>query len=115
MAMDYHCATNAGHVANKDEVVLCRKCDYIAQDKKDLYSHKKKVHIPASKLFECGDCYWVGEELQSIRYHAHSEGHQTKNDYEAVALAKAESKGPKVVANYRKSLAKVIKLATKHH
>ena len=32
-------------------------------------------------------------------------------DYEAVALAKAEAKGPKDVANYHKKLAKDIKMA----
>ena len=34
-------------------------------------------------------------------------------DYEAIALAKAEAKGPKEVAHYKKKLAKDIKQATK--
>ena len=36
-----------------------------------------------------------------------------KMDYEAIALAKAEAKGPKEVAHYRKKLAKDIKIALK--
>ena len=36
-----------------------------------------------------------------------------KNDYEAIALAKAEAKGPKEVAHYNKKLAKDIKMAKK--
>ena len=36
-----------------------------------------------------------------------------KNDYEAVAFARAEAKGPKDVAHYHKKLAKDIKMAKK--
>ena len=42
-----------------------------------------------------------------------SQGHQMKIEYESIALAKAEAKGPKEVANYRKKLAKDLKLAMK--
>ena len=41
------------------------------------------------------------------------QGHQMKIEYESIALAKAEAKGPKEVANYRKKLAKDLKLAMK--
>ena len=36
-----------------------------------------------------------------------------KIDYEAIALAKAEAKGPKEVAHYHKKLAKDVKMALK--
>ena len=36
-----------------------------------------------------------------------------KLDYETIALKRAEGKGPKEVAQYKKKLAKDIKLATK--
>ena len=36
-----------------------------------------------------------------------------KIDYESIALAKAEAKGPKEVAHYQKKLAKDLKLALK--
>lgn len=36
-----------------------------------------------------------------------------KIDYESIALAKAEAKGPKEVAHYRKKLAKDLKIALK--
>jgi hypothetical protein len=39
--------------------------------------------------------------------------HTMKNDYEAVAFARAEAKGPKDVAHYHKKLAKDIKMAKK--
>ena len=41
------------------------------------------------------------------------QGHNMKEDYEAIALAKAEAKGPKEVAHYKKKLAKDIKNAQK--
>ena len=59
----------------KDESIPCKKCDYMAENKEDSWNHKK-VHIPADKLFECADCYWVGDRLDNIRYHVHSQvGH----------------------------------------
>ena len=27
-----------------------------------------QVHIPPEKLFECGECVWVGDRLDNIRY-----------------------------------------------
>ena len=94
----------------------------------NLFCHQ--VHIPPEKLFECGDCVWCGDRLDNIRYHCHSQvlcevwrktlneniifqRHEMKLDYETIALKKAESKGPKEVAQYKKKLAKDIKLATK--
>ena len=41
------------------------------------------------------------------------QGHTMKVDYEAIALAKAEAKGQKEVAHYRKKLAKDLKIALK--
>jgi len=109
--MDFHCRSR-GHKVKKDESIPCKKCDYMAENKEDSWNHKK-VHIPADKLFECADCYWVGDRLDNIRYHVHSQEHNMKNDYEAIALAKAEAKGAKDVAHYHKKLAKDIKMAKK--
>lgn len=95
-----------------------------------------QVHIPEHKLVECGDCVWCGDRLDNIRYHIHSQvgrksankmlesmkthpkllqepKHKMKIDYEAIALAKAEAKGPKEVAHYHKKLAKDVKMALK--
>ena len=109
--MDFHCKSR-GHKQKKDETIPCKKCEYLASNKDDSWVHKK-VHIPPEKLFECADCVWVGDRLDNIRYHCHSQCHDMKIDYEAIALAKAEAKGPKEVAHYKKKLAKDIKLATK--
>jgi len=109
--MDFHCRSR-GHKVKKDDAIPCKKCDYLAENKEDSWTHKK-VHIPADKLFECGDCVWCGDRLDNIRYHVHSQDHSMKNDYEAVAFAKAEAKGPKEVAHYHKKLAKDIKMAKK--
>ena len=109
--MDFHCRSR-GHKVRKDESIPCKKCDYMAVNKDDSWLHKK-VHIPPEKLFECGDCVWCGDRLDNIRYHTVSQGHTMKIDYESIALAKAEEKGPKEVAHYKKKLAKDIKLATK--
>merc|ERR1711953_705876 len=109
--MDFHCRSR-GHKVKKEEGIPCKKCDYIAENKDDSWVHKK-VHIPAEKLFECGDCVWCGDRLDNIRHHIHSQGHNMKIDYEAIALAKAEAKGPKEVAHYRKKLAKDLKIALK--
>jgi len=107
--MDFHCKSR-GHKQKKDDSIPCKKCDYLAKDKDDSWVHKK-VHIPPEKLFECAECVWVGDRLDNIRYHCHSQGHEMKMDYEAVALAMAEAKGPKDVAQYKKKLAKDIKKA----
>jgi len=109
--MDFHCRSR-GHKVRKDESIPCKKCDYMAVNKDDSWVHKK-VHIPPEKLFECADCVWCGDRLDNIRYHTVSQGHNMKIDYESIALAKAEEKGPKEVAHYKKKLAKDIKLATK--
>jgi len=109
--MDFHCRSR-GHKVKKDEAIPCKKCDYMCENKEDSWNHKK-VHIPADKLFECDDCFWVGDRLDNIRYHSHSQEHKMKNDYEAIALAKAEAKGAKEVAHYHKKLAKDIKMAKK--
>eukprot|EP00092_Neocalanus_flemingeri_P051528 GFUD01059994.1.p1 GENE.GFUD01059994.1~~GFUD01059994.1.p1 ORF type:complete len:249 (+),score=73.39 GFUD01059994.1:42-788(+) len=109
--MDFHCRSR-GHKVKKDDAIPCKKCDYMAENKEDNWNHKK-AHIPADKLFECADCVWCGDRLDNIRYHSHSQDHEMKNDYEAVALAKAEAKGPKEVAHYHKKLAKDIKMAKK--
>jgi len=45
------------------------------------------------------------------RYHCISAEHKMKEDYEGVALAKAEAKGTKEVAAYHKKLAKDTKRA----
>ena len=123
--MDFHCRSR-GHKVKKEEGIPCKKCDYIAENKDDSWVHKK-VHIPPEKLFECGDCVWCGDRLDNIRHHIHSQvstsslpslraasnnafqGHTMKVDYEAIALAKAEAKGQKEVAHYRKKLAKDLK------
>lgn len=109
--MDFHCRSR-GHKVKKDDTIPCKKCDYMAVNKDDSWVHKK-VHIPPEKLFECGDCVWCGDRLDNIRYHCHSQQHEMKLDYETIALKKAEGKGPKEVAQYKKKLAKDIKLATK--
>lgn len=109
--MDFHCRSR-GHKAKKDDSVPCKKCDYICQTPDDVWAHKK-VHIPPEKLLECADCVWVGDRLDNIRYHAASKSHKMKGDYEAIALAKAEAKGPKDVAAYHKKLAKDLKNAMK--
>merc|ERR1711953_41032 len=109
--MDFHCRSR-GHEVKKEEGIPCKKCDYIAENKDDSWVHKK-VHIPPEKLFECGDCVWCGDRLDNIRHHTHSQGHKMKIDYESIALAKAEAKGPKEVAHYQKKLAKDLKLAMK--
>ena len=127
--MDFHCRSR-GHKVKKEEGIPCKKCDYIAENKDDSWVHKK-VHIPPEKLFECGDCVWCGDRLDNIRHHIHSQvstsslpslpaasnnvfqGHTMKVDYEAIALAKAEAKGQKEVAHYRKKLAKDLKIALK--
>jgi len=109
--MDFHCRSR-GHKVKKDEAIPCKKCDYMCENKEDSWNHKR-VHIPADKLFECADCFWVGDRLDNIRYHTHSQEHKMKIDYEAIALAKAEAKGPKEVAHYQKKLAKDIKMAKK--
>jgi len=105
-----HCSIT-GHMGHK----ACKQCDYIATSKEELFMHKKKVHIPVERLFECGDCSWVGKNLHYLRNHAHSRHHRTKHDYEAAALAKAETLGSKAVAKYHKSLANSIKRAKKNH
>ena len=110
--MDYHCRSH-GHTVRKDYVITCKTCDYLAKNKDDLWNHKK-VHIPADKLFECADCLWCGDRLDNLRSHSHSQDHKMKNDYEVVALSKAETKGAKEVAHYYKKLAKDIKRAKKH-
>lgn len=107
--MDFHCRSR-GHKVKKDEGVPCKKCDYICENKDDVWVHKR-VHIPAEKLVECGECVWVGDRLDNIRYHCISAEHKMKEDYEAAALAKAEAKGPKEVAAYHKKLAKDTKRA----
>lgn len=107
--MDFHCRSR-GHKAKKDEGVPCKKCDYICENKDDVWAHKR-VHIPAEKLVECGDCIWVGDRLDNIRYHCGSTEHKMKMDYESLALAKAEAKGSKEVAAYQKKLAKDMKRA----
>ena len=109
--MDFHCKSR-GHKLKKDDSIPCKKCDYLAVNKDDSWVHKK-VHIPPEKLFECAECVWVGDRLDNIRYHCHSQGHDMKIDYEAIALARAEAKGPKEVAQYNKKLTKDIKMATK--
>jgi len=109
--MDFHCRSR-GHKVKKEEGIPCKKCDYVAENKDDSWVHKK-VHIPAEKLFECGDCVWCGDRLDNIRHHTHSQGHKMKIDYESIALAKAEAKGPKEVAHYHKKRAKDLKLAMK--
>jgi len=109
--MDFHCRSR-GHKKKTDDAIPCKKCDYIAENKDDNWNHKK-VHIPPEKLVECADCVWCGDRLDNIRYHIHSQGHNMKEDYEAIALAKAEAKGPKEVAHYKKKLAKDIKNAQK--
>jgi len=109
--MDFHCRSR-GHKAKKDDAVPCKKCDYLAANKDDLWVHKKE-HIPADKLVECEDCVWVGDRLDNIRYHAAVNNHKMKEDYEGRALAKAEGKGPKEVAAYKKKLAKDLKNALK--
>jgi len=109
--MDFHCRSR-GHKAKKDDGVPCKKCDYMAENKDDSWVHKK-VHIPEDKLVECDDCVWVGDRLDNIRYHAAANVHKMKKDYEAVALAKAEAKGTKEVAAYKKKLAKDLKNAAK--
>jgi len=105
--MDFHCRSR-GHKSKKDEGVPCKKCDYICANKDDVWVHKK-VHIPVEKLVECKDCTWVGDRLDNIRYHCGASGHSMKEDYESVALAKAEAKGPKELAQYKKKLAKDLK------
>jgi len=107
--MDFHCRSR-GHKSKKDEGVPCKKCDYICENKDDVWVHKR-VHIPAEKLVECGDCVWVGDRLDNIRYHCGSSEHKMKEDYEAKALAKAEAKGSKEVEQYKKKLAKDLKRA----
>jgi len=107
--MDFHCRSR-GHKPKKDEGVPCKKCDYVCENKDDVWVHKR-VHIPAEKLVECGDCVWVGDRLDNIRYHCGSSEHKMKEDYEAKALAKAEAKGPKEVEQYKKKLAKDLKRA----
>jgi hypothetical protein len=32
-----------------------------------------QVHIPEDKLVECGDCHWVGDRLDNMRYHIYSQ------------------------------------------
>jgi len=107
--MDYH-ARSRGHKAK--EVITCKKCDHLSETKEESWTHKK-VHIPADKLFECGECCWNGDRLDNIRYHAHSQDHKMKIDYEAMAKAKAAEKGPKDLKNYETKLAKDIKKAKK--
>lgn len=107
--LDFHCRSR-GHTAKKDDGVPCKKCDYVSADKDDAWVHKRE-HIPADKLVECGDCPWVGDRLDNIRYHAGSTEHKMKEDYEGAALAKAEAKGTKEVAAYKKKLAKDMKRA----
>jgi len=111
--LEYHCATT-GHKAIK-AAAACKACDYIAPSKEELFKHKKKVHIPAGKLFECGECSWLGKELSGIRHHAFTTGHRSKHDYEAVALTKAEAMGSTAVSQYHKLLVKAIKRARKNH
>ena len=110
--MDFHCRSR-GHKARKDDAIPCKKCDYMAVNKDDTFRHKKEVHIPADKLFECGDCIWCSDRLDGLRYHATTQDHQMKSDYEAAVLAKAEAQGPKEVAQYHKKLAKDLKIALK--
>lgn len=106
--MDFH-TKSRGHKAKV--VITCKKCDYLCETKEETWEHKK-VHIPADSLFECGDCYWCGDRLDNIRYHVHSQEHKMKFDYEAVAKAKAATKGPKELKHYETKLAKDIKKAT---
>ena len=54
---------------------------------------------------------WQGFEEKLKNYPFQQ--HEMKLDYETIALKKAEGKGPKEVAQYKKKLAKDIRLATK--
>jgi len=105
--MDYH-ARSKGHKAKV--VLTCKKCDFLCETQEESWTHKK-VHIPADKLFECGECYWVGDRLDNLRYHIHSQDHKMHEDYEEPVRAKAEAKGAKELKAYIVKLAKDIKKA----
>ena len=109
--IDFH-RQSRGHKFKKDDAIPCKKCDYLAKNLDDSFKHKK-VHFQGDKLFECADCFWCGDKLDKLRYHSHSQDHKMKDDYEAIALAKAETKGTKEVAHYHKKLARDIKMAKK--
>ena len=85
-------------ISNKMIWVRSLRCDYICENKDDVWVHKRvsffvvgkvlylehkiffykfpfsqqlnfcQVHIPAEKLVECGDCVWVGDRLDNIRF-----------------------------------------------
>jgi hypothetical protein len=38
-----------------------------------IYICIAQVHIPADKLVECGDCQWVGDRVDNLRYHIYSQ------------------------------------------
>lgn len=107
--MDYH-ARSRGHKTK--EVITCKKCDHLSDTEEESWEHNK-VHIPADKLFECGECSWNGDRLYNIRYHAYRQDHKMKVDYEAIAKARAAEKGSKELKHYETRLAKLIKRAKK--
>ena len=81
-------------ISNRMIWVRSLRCDYICENKDDVWVHKRvsfkvlilnirflfykfpfsqqlnfcQVHIPAEKLVECGDCVWVGDRLDNIRF-----------------------------------------------
>ena len=69
---------------NKDDVWVHKRVSFLSKDFSDQRSQIGQkicsnlhflnkiffcqVHIPAEKLVECGDCVWVGDRLDNIRF-----------------------------------------------
>jgi len=107
--MDYHCRAR-GHKMLKNECVPCKKCEFLASNKDEAMLHKK-AHIPPEKQFECAGCIWISDRLDNLRYHVNSQDHPMKQDYEAVAEAKALAQGTAAHTNYKKKYARDVKKA----